>query len=429
MNANLPPNDDAHELGSYRSKLERQKHFSEKWASGLLIALWIGVLISPWLSPREKEPTLLPQAIYFAAVIAIAGAWWFVARERSSDAGKATGWDDDWGSRREILLYHLVLLPLAYFILIWGAHTFGFIGFNQVIIFVIAAIGASMVPVKALIPSVAAQLAFCAYGFHFFLGWKPLSLSSILGIASGMAFGCIMFRLLRNESRTARAMSTLVSKLEQAYAKLKDYSMKAEDLAASQERIRIAREIHDTLGHSLTVVNVQLEAAQALLQKNDFPKASEFIEKARQLNRAGLKDVRSSVSSLRNHPIHGKSTSDAIKELVNLSSSTDLKASFETTGQESELPETIRLALYRCAQEALTNCRKHARASEVRVRLAFEPEKELALTVEDNGQGCHQAVDGFGIIGMKERIHLLGGDFAFDSEAGNGTRISISLPL
>jgi signal transduction histidine kinase len=201
------------------------------------------------------------------------------------------------------------------------------------------------------------------------------------------------------------------------------------------ERNRIAREIHDTLGHALTLLAVQLETATQLEARGD-PRLHEELLQARQVAKACLTEVRHSVEALRPDEASG-SLQEQLRELV---------AAFETTCPETRItldleeathplnPE-VRLTLYRCAQEALTNIRKHAHATKVLLRLSTSDGEagQVELTVLDNGQSCEpiheQSASGFGLRGMRERVALLDGRLSTGPEPGQGWRVEVVLPL
>jgi signal transduction histidine kinase len=242
----------------------------------------------------------------------------------------------------------------------------------------------------------------------------------ILLISFGSACGC----------------TATISELVAAHRQLQEYSARIEDLSIIRERNRIAREIHDTLGHALTLLAVQLETAIQLEGRGD-PRLHEELLEARQVVKACLTDVRYSVEALRPDEASPGSLQEQLRRLV---------AEFETicrpTRTTLDLEEAtqplnpdLRLTLYRCAQEALTNIRKHAHATKVLLRLSTSNEQEgqVELTVLDNGQGStseheHQA-SGFGLLGMRERVALLSGTLRAGPEPRGGWRVEVVLPL
>src|SRR5262249_35990305 len=188
----------------------------------------------------------------------------------------------------------------------------------------------------------------------------------------------------------------------------------------------IARDIHDGLGHYLTVVHVQLEAAQALLTR-DPNAAREALHKAQELTREGLAEVRRSVALLRGARPQRQLVA-AIEKLADECSADGIEAALKLSGSPRPLPEPVEITLYRAAQEALTNVRRHARASHLNIELAFAPTDGIRLRVEDDGVGADTVGQGFGLIGLRERAESVGGKIAVRSARGKGFTLEVELP-
>ncbi|AFZ43150.1 integral membrane sensor signal transduction histidine kinase [Halothece sp. PCC 7418] len=219
------------------------------------------------------------------------------------------------------------------------------------------------------------------------------------------------------------------SQLAIAHKKLRQYALKIEDQATLQERNRIAREIHDSLGHILTALNLQLEGGLKLWETQP-QKAYSFIQKAKELGSQGLQEVRQSVSSLRRDPLGGKSLAEAIQfSLQELEKTTGIYTNCDLKNC-TFLSTEISRVVYRLVQEALTNITKHACASQIWVSLEIE-RTEAILMISDDGKGFEytQNTTGFGLQGMKERTLSLGGQFKITSELGKGCTIEIIFPV
>jgi signal transduction histidine kinase len=249
-----------------------------------------------------------------------------------------------------------------------------------------------------------------------------------LALNSAMLFGLVLaFVLLLVGAVLAEHQSR--EKLTAANHRLRQYALMIENQATLQERNRIAREIHDSVGHALTAQSIQLENA-ALFLTEDAEKAALYLQKARQLGKEALQNVRQSVATLRNHPLQGRSLKILLENLIE-----EFK---RTTGIEieseielfSSLSGEMTTALYRVVQEALTNISKHSEATQVVLSLK-ENEMKIYLQVEDNGRGFNPAdnTTGFGLQGMRERVGALGGIFSLTSQPGQGCRIKIEIPL
>jgi signal transduction histidine kinase len=247
-------------------------------------------------------------------------------------------------------------------------------------------------------------------------------------IASAAVFFVAVFAQLRlNEQQAREQAEQLMAELEEANVQLAVYATQAEELAMTQERNRLAREIHDSLGHTLTIVNVQIEAAKVVMD-SDPGRALDAMSKAQELTQTGLTRVRESVTALRESPISNRPLSEAIASLVKETQSNGIVTEFRVVGEPQALENKVALALYRAAQEALTNVRRHARASRVDVLLDFRP-SEVRLEVRDNGVGTAETAGGFGLLGIRERMQLLGGTVEIKTGLGKGFCLSARVPM
>jgi len=246
-------------------------------------------------------------------------------------------------------------------------------------------------------------------------------------ISTGIFFVVLTSQIRLNEQHAREKAEHLSKQLETANRRLVEYAAQAEELAAVQERNRLAREIHDNIGHYLTIVNVQIEAARVSLG-SDPPRALDALDKAQEIAKKGLSSVRMSVAALRVSPVGNRSLEAAIAGLVEETKVTGLAAQNKVLGTPRPVDEKVSLALYRAAQEGLTNIRKHARASQVKVELDFSRAGRIRLAVCDDGVGAADTSGGFGLIGMRERILLLGGDFRIETQPGQGFLLEVTVP-
>ncbi|HEX2861665.1 MAG TPA: sensor histidine kinase [Lacunisphaera sp.] len=255
-------------------------------------------------------------------------------------------------------------------------------------------------------------------------GWGG-AFEAVYSYAAGFAF-TIIFTLVTRRAVAAREREEkLRREMEVAHAQLKDYAAQAEDLATTRERNRLAREIHDGIGHYLTVVKTQLDAASALLPAQP-EKARESVGKAARLTAEALDDVRRSVGALRTDSTRPP-LPEAIRELA---SHTEPIPALAIEGEPRPMAPGIEHALYRAAQEGLTNIRKHARATRALVRLDYRGPERVVLELADNGIGADSAAknDGFGLRGLRERIELLGGKVDSGNRLEGGFALRVELP-
>ena len=230
--------------------------------------------------------------------------------------------------------------------------------------------------------------------------------------------------LRQNNYRTR--IEDLMAELADAHGQLQDYTARAEALAVAEERTRLAREIHDTLGHTLTALDVQMELLARLPPDRTEPR-TEVIDQSRALVKQGLADVRRAVKALRPGALDAFPLPAAIQSLVDeFRRTTGLAVVYQVSGERYPLPTRLSLPLYRATQEALTNVRRHAQAAHVIVTLNFAL-SEVCLRVEDDGHGGPPA-EGFGLRGLRERAEELGGEFVAGPRESVGFTLQMKLP-
>ncbi len=203
------------------------------------------------------------------------------------------------------------------------------------------------------------------------------------------------------------------------------------EYGAAEERNRLAREIHDTLAQGLTAITLQLETADALLDANP-ESARNAVQKALALTRANLEEARRSVLDLRAASLERRTFCEALGDLIaQYGVEGKLETQFDVIGGNHPLPVRIESGLYRMTQEALTNVIRHANAQHVRVEFTTMPD-QVVLLIEDDGQGFDTealAKGRFGLVGLNERARLLGGDLDVCSAPGEGTVLTVVVPL
>jgi len=208
-------------------------------------------------------------------------------------------------------------------------------------------------------------------------------------------------------------------------------SAQSRQSAVMAERNRIARDIHDTLAQGFTGVILQLEAVEEATSQRLAGKAGEHLTRAGELAREGLREARRSVWALRPRTLEERDLCEALRELIQkVTAGTTVRAEFTVEGKPRALPLEWEDNLLRIGQEVLTNALRHAQASKFSTQLAFDDE-EVRLSLRDNGSGFDPAGrhDGFGLQGMRERVEGMGGQLSIQSASGEGTLISIAVPL
>jgi two-component system, NarL family, sensor kinase len=206
------------------------------------------------------------------------------------------------------------------------------------------------------------------------------------------------------------------------------------ELAALEERNRLAREIHDTLAQSLAAIAIRLETADALVEGKEDTQLADAVRQALAITRSTLDEARRSVLELRGAPLEGRTLAEALRSLaddIGGAGGRTLDVAVTVEGDSGALPRAVEIGLYRIAREALTNVVRHAGATAAAIHLEWT-EGRARMRIEDDGMGFvpSRVPSGrFGIIGMNERARLLGGSLGIASAPGTGTTIDIEVPL
>lgn len=266
------------------------------------------------------------------------------------------------------------------------------------------------------------------------------------GLLNGLGATCGYFFVgsAANAQRRAEVASAesrrLYQELQIAHQQLQAQAAHAEALAVVEERNRLAREMHDTLGHRLTVAAVQLEGAQKLV-KRDPDKAVQMISTVRKQVLEGLNELRRTVAALRTPLEEDLPLPAALTRLAaNFMEATGIQTELYLPATMPHLPPDHRHALYRAAQEALTNIQRHAQAQHARLDVVLMGQEALAdgmidteiqLGIEDDGMGFAKAqgTQGYGLRGLAERATALGGELLIRSGQRGGTQVIMRLPL
>jgi signal transduction histidine kinase len=235
---------------------------------------------------------------------------------------------------------------------------------------------------------------------------------------SGLLFSIIPWFLFIRLMRQLRTDRDRAEGLVQGLRESREETARA---AAIAERSRLARDMHDVLAHSLSALALQLEGARLLARdRGTDPEVVDAIERAHHLAGSGLGEARAAISALRGDEMPGLDTlADRFGDHVAIS----------VSGEPRELASEARLALYRTAQEALTNASRHSAAERVELRLVYEPDG-TRLVVQDCGpamDGGASVGGGYGLTGMRERAELLGGRLNAGPN-GDGFKVELWLP-
>jgi signal transduction histidine kinase len=246
------------------------------------------------------------------------------------------------------------------------------------------------------------------------------------GMIVGTELGIIGFYLM---ARFARSAAEAHERSERLLVELEAGRAAEAEAAALRERSRVARDMHDVLAHSLSGLMLQLEGARVLSRQPDangqLPMA---LDRAHHLARAGLEEARRAIAALRDEHLPGP---DGLQQLAaEFERDSQARISLGITGAPRRLDSESSLTLYRVAQEALTNVRKHAHADSVEIRLSYETDgTRLIVSDSGSGRGVAPVADngGYGLTGMRERAELLGGRLDAGPTA-DGFRVELWIP-
>jgi signal transduction histidine kinase len=256
------------------------------------------------------------------------------------------------------------------------------------------------------------------------------NLTTLISMGGGFAFFGFVGASLRRSDAARRESDRLLGELQQAHEQLQEYAAQVEQLAVAEERNRLAREMHDALGHRLTVAVVQLEGAQRLIP-TEPDKAANMVGTMREQLKMALQELRQTVSALRISAEADLPLPEAIQRLVtNFQVATGLPVHLDLPVEMPALPSSHRLTLFRAIQEGLTNVQRHAEAGQIWLELAAH-NGAVTLVIADDGKGFPEVIgDGrFGLEGLRERTKQLGGSVYLENREGGGAKIRLQIPV
>lgn len=229
--------------------------------------------------------------------------------------------------------------------------------------------------------------------------------------------------------RTMRVQREQWQQLEDANIRLAQHASTVEQLTISRERNRLARELHDVLAHTLSGVAVELEGLRATMRR-DPEQATALLDHSLRAIREGLTETRRSLQELRAKPLEDLGLALAVQTLAeSFASRSEFHLDLEIDHDLGIYPVEVQQSLYRVAQEALANVADHAQAQKVRVLLKRE-HNQIRLTIQDDGCGFDLGdsdnSNHYGLLGMRERAEMIGGDLSVESRLGEGTRVSFA---
>lgn len=321
------------------------------------------------------------------------------------------------------LLYFLIQIPIGSLIVFLGKGA----GFSAILLLPLAGHAVFLAPGYWLyLINFLIVLGYAAAVKSYSGEYDPIW-STLPTILAGLIYIMVFTQMAIDEERSKKEVERLVIELEDANLKLRSYANEVEQLTVIKERNRIAREIHDGLGHYLTTIHMQLQASQAIIDE-DKEKAKDSIEKARSQSQLALIDVRRSVSTLRYDLTENEDLKDALDRAIRPCDWIGIHSHLKINNAERELNSQIKSTIFRIVQETVNNTCKYSKAKNYFCDLDFSDDKIMHMTIHDDGLGMQDVKTGYGLQGLKERIELLNGKINISTTSTNGFTIEIELP-
>jgi signal transduction histidine kinase len=382
----------------------------------LPVAVWVLGLVSP----PPKGPTL-DYVVTYSLLLAATALVDQTAPPRSASIGRRLAW----------LLAEIALCGLV-------VRTQGTL-IRPALIYLLP-VGRAILLLGERGGLLASLLVWLAYSVNIAPGAWPDHLGDFPNYLSFFlapyAVAVILSLAVVRQERARQRIQALYDQLRVAHDELQALHREVRSSAVAEERNRLAREIHDSLAHYLTVANVQLEAAEKLGAER-AQAALEHVHRARRLTLECLQDVRRSVAAMRAATLEELAIEPSIRRLISEfaeSTGLNVRLTFDVANTTSPSPDLAQ-TLYRAIQEGLTNIHKHAHASDIDMRV-WGSNESLVLEIHDNGVGSTVTANGhpldssgYGLVGLRERVALLDGTLSFGPSPRGGSCLKLTLPI
>jgi signal transduction histidine kinase len=321
------------------------------------------------------------------------------------------------------VLYFAVQIFIGNIILYLGGAT----GFNAIVLLPLAGHSVVMLNEYWRYAMNGVMAASYAIALRMITGGWDVVLTNVPLFVAAQIFILVFTQMAVSEARSKNEIHQLAENLALANQQLRKYAIQAEQLATEKERIRVAREIHDGIGHHITALNMQVKAAMAVMA-TDTRRSMSLLQNAEELSQQVMLDIRQSVSALRESTVDEGNLPQSLQKLLSSAEAAGLSVKFQVTGEPRILNPETSLTLYRVVQESISNTLKHAQATHYQLSLDFSDSEFIHLWIQDDGIGTNEQNGGFGLIGMRERVHLVDGMIDIQSTKGHGFSIDVQLP-
>ena len=320
--------------------------------------------------------------------------------------------------------YFLVQIPLGGMIVTLGKGA----GFNALLLLPLAGHAVVLLSDRWMYVVNAGILAIYVLATSSYAASWSVVWESLPPFLAGLVFIVVFTQSSVNEERARKEVERLVAELQDANQRLRTYAVQAEELAITKERNRLAREIHDGLGHYLTTIHMQIQAARAVMERD--PKRSQvMLDKAQSMTHQALADVRQSVSALRDSPEATSPLPELVEKLLSACEAAGIETEIKLLGTPRQFSPQANLTLYRAAQECINNTCKHSQAKCLWVSLDYLDGHDFKMMFLDDGVGTESLEGGFGLLGIRERVQLLEGSMSIETARNQGFRLEIRIPV
>ena len=321
------------------------------------------------------------------------------------------------------LLYFLIQMLLGGAIVHLGEG----VGYNAMVLLPLAGHSVVLLPRDLrLMVNIALVVTYAMALNPFSTGWGVVW-SGLPLFMAGQIFIVVFTQMAVSEERARAEVEQLVKELEEANNQLRTYAIQVEELATTKERNRLAREIHDGLGHYLTTIHMQIQAARAVMTR-DPDKAMDALATAQSQAQEALIDVRRSVSALRDLPGDSIRLDDEIEKMLKSCEGAGISSEIKILGTPRTLSPQSLTTIFRTVQEGINNSVKHAHPNHISVTLDYTQSQQVRLLIQDDGVGAEKLDGGFGLVGIRERVRLLNGRVNIVTQPGNGFCLEVFVP-
>ena len=395
-------------MSQHTSASSQPEHRVDQLTNLLALFTWMGVGAVSWshLPPEQRAVGLLWLLAFGGLLIMLL---WFTPRLR--------------------LIHGILVVQLVLTVVLMLASPDGWQLF-AILFFVLSSVCMGILPSRQGYLWIGAFASVTALAFLYQAGW-PEGLLATLPFAGGyFFFGAFTYAWAAADA-ARRESQRLLIELQDAHRQLQLYADRVEALTVAEERSRLARELHDSLGHELTALDLQVELL-ARLPATMETERRQILEQVRQLVKQTLTDVRRTVRALPPTAIEQFSLPEATAALIaDFAAATGLPATWDIEGEPRPLAVICALPLYRTAQEGLTNVHRHAPTTPaITVRLSYRPHA-VSMSVENlspTSPPAQPEQSGYGLAGLRTRAETLGGSLEAGTTTAGGFRLVMHLP-